>query len=378
MSAGKRDRFVAVWPRIQAEVLEFLDAHHMPADAKTWFERNLSYNVPGGKLNRGISVVDTVEILRGKPLEGEEYFEVALLGWGVELLQAFFLVSDDLMDSSITRRGQPCWYRVEEPQKVGTIAINDAFMLEGAIYHLLKRHFRGRAYYVDLLDMFHDMTYFTEFGQLVDLITAPEDSIDLTRFSLLKHRTIVVYKTAYYSFYLPVALAMIYAGVPVPDVMPDHAQTLKFDEATVPAATNGTTPKSPYHVAMDILLPLGEYFQVQDDYLDCFGVNIGKIGTDIVDNKCSWVVCTALKIASPEQLEIIHANYGRKSSEAEAKCKAVFEDLNIRKIYTDYEEDVYKSIGHMIDQVKEETWGDITFRREIFHSFISKIYQRKK
>jgi len=139
------------------------------------------------------------------------------------------------------------------------------------------------------------MTYFTELGQLVDLITAPEDKVDLSRFSLVKHRTIVIYKTAYYSFYLPVALAMIYSGVPVPDEMPTLAHTITFNDAAAPL-TNGTAPISPYHAAMDILLPLGEYFQVQDDYLDCFGVDIGKIGTDILDNKCSWVVCTALKV----------------------------------------------------------------------------------
>lgn len=39
------------------------------------------------------------------------------------------------MDSSITRRGQPCWYRIP---KVGFLAINDSFMLEGAIYHLIR------------------------------------------------------------------------------------------------------------------------------------------------------------------------------------------------------------------------------------------------
>ena len=240
----KRQRFEGVFSQIVEELLQFLQSQNMPKEAVDWYKRNLEYNTPGGKLNRGLSVVDTVEILLcsdGKrELSEEEYVQAAVLGWCVELLQAYFLVADDMMDASITRRGHPCWYRVEG---VANIAINDAFMLEAAIYHLLKVHFKSKPYYGHLLELFHDVTFQTELGQLIDLITAPEDSVDLSKFSLDKHHLIVVYKTAFYSFYLPVALAM---------------RMCEVDDEKL------------YQQAQDILIPLGEYFQIQDDYLDCY------------------------------------------------------------------------------------------------------------
>ncbi|KAF7331595.1 Fructose-bisphosphate aldolase [Mycena kentingensis (nom. inval.)] len=353
----KRAKFEAAWTRIRDELIGYATGEGMPPDALEWYTKNLDYNVPGGKLNRGMSVVDTAEIIKGAPLDGDEYYKAAVLGWGVELLQGFFLVSDDIMDSSITRRGQPCWYRAPG---IGMIAINDAFMLESAIYFLLKKHFRPEPYYVDLLELFHETTHQTELGQLIDLITAPEDHVDLDRFSLKKHSLIVIYKTAYYSFYLPVALAMYMSRVPV---------SYELDGKKI----------EPYKVAMDILIPLGEYFQVQDDFLDYSAPPevLGKIGTDIVDNKCSWCINTALAVVTPEQRAVLDANYGKKDAAAEARVKEVFEAVGVRERYAKYEAEVYGKLNEMIGAIPESA-APSTLKREVFTSFLEKIYKRTK
>jgi Polyprenyl synthetase len=49
----------------------------------------MDYNVPGGKLNRGMSVVDSVAILKGRDLNESEYFKAAVLGWSVEWVRLF-------------------------------------------------------------------------------------------------------------------------------------------------------------------------------------------------------------------------------------------------------------------------------------------------
>ena len=68
-------------------------------------------------------------------------------------LQAFFLVSNDAADSSITRRGQPCWYHNED---VHLIATNDVFILDAAMYWLLKKYSHTVPSYINLLELFYE------------------------------------------------------------------------------------------------------------------------------------------------------------------------------------------------------------------------------
>ena len=365
-----REQFESAFPPIVEDLVNHAKEYNMPANALQWFEtvlfpfhtwpiclissplliplsQSLKYNCLGGKYNRGLSVLDTCALLLSSPtLSPSDFTSAALLGWMTELLQAFFLVSDDIMDSSHTRRSQPCWYRL--PQ-VGTIAINDAFMLESSIYVLLKKHFRTHPAYVDLLELLHETTFQTELGQCCDLLTAPEDHVDLAKFSREKVRFIVVYKTAYYSFYLPVALALYYLQLATPNNL---------------------------RQAHDILIPLGEYFQAQDDFLDVYGSAevIGKIGTDIQDNKCSWVVNEALARTNPTQRRVLDENYGRKDSDKEARCKEIFKELDIEGVYRDYEERVVQEIRGKIEMV-DESEG---LKKGVFESFLGKIYKRSR
>ena len=50
-------------------------------------------------------------------------------------------------------------------------------------------------------------------------------------------------------------------------------------------------------------------YSLQDDYIDCYGdpAVTGKVGTDIEENKCGWLVIQALQRVSPEQRKVLEA-----------------------------------------------------------------------
>ncbi|KAJ7269954.1 hypothetical protein C8J57DRAFT_324481 [Mycena rebaudengoi] len=77
-SEDKRARFENTFATVRKELLDSFAAQGLPEDAKIWYARNIDYIVPGGKLNRGMSVVDTVEVMKGRPLSEIEYLQVAV------------------------------------------------------------------------------------------------------------------------------------------------------------------------------------------------------------------------------------------------------------------------------------------------------------
>ncbi|KAG6811653.1 hypothetical protein H0H92_006415 [Tricholoma furcatifolium] len=413
--SARQAKFKGVFDVVCDEVLEKCKADGLPQKAVEWYRANLVYNVPHGKLTRGLSIIDSVELLKGRTLTEDEFRHAAILGWCVELLQGYYLIYDDVMDASITRRSQACWYRAPVPNVdigsrpsdgsatvpfVGMKAINDGAMLNSAIFNLLRMYFSTHPRYADLVYAFLDVTFKSAMGQLIDLLTATEGDVDLSRFSFDRHRFISIYKTSYYTFLLPVLLAMLMCDIP---------------ETYAIQSEGSTTDFKPYDLARSVLLPLGDYYQAQDDFLDFSAPpeTLGKIGTDIVDNKCSWCINTALSVCTPEQRVILDRNYGRKGdleagaegadedeqrakargptgSEAGGLCekrvKEVFEAINLRQIYAEYEDSTYKRLNALTDSIPHGVILDADGRQaehqgfdgEVFRIFLEKIYRRSK
>jgi farnesyl diphosphate synthase len=219
--------------------------------------------------------------------------------------------------------------------------------LESFVYKILKKYFGQELYYPQLVDLFLEVTRQTEFGQLLDLTSQPLGKpIDLNRFTIERYISIVKYKTAFYSFYLPVACGMIVAGI------------------TDPAL---------YNKAREILLIMGEYFQIQDDYLDCYGSPevIGKIGTDIQDNKCSWLVVQALDRATAKQRRVLEDNYGQHDPSKINKVKKLYAEMDLEGLFKQYEEESYARIQALMSEAQN-------MPTEVFEFLLRKIYKRAK
>ncbi|ELR21361.1 farnesyl pyrophosphate synthetase [Acanthamoeba castellanii str. Neff] len=300
-----REDFLAVFKEVHQELIEELPREfEMPPDAVNWVDKLIVDSVPGGKLNRGLTVVHTLQALSSEPLTPAQLKQAAVLGWCIEWLQGFFLVADDLMDSSQTRRGEPCWYLKPAPkfegQKVGLVAVNDSFILEAHVFRLLKKHFRSHPNYIDLVDLFHEVAYQTELGQLLDLTSQPAgDKVDLSLFTL------------------------------------------------------------------------DTYLKI-DDYLDCYGdpVVIGKIGRDIEEKKCGWLVCQALLRATPEQKQLIQTQYGKEDPECVLRIKALYKELDLENVYKQAEEQSYVELKGQIEAVRHAPL------QHALNLLLAKIYKR--
>uniref|UniRef100_A0A1B0C8L8 Farnesyl pyrophosphate synthase n=1 Tax=Lutzomyia longipalpis TaxID=7200 RepID=A0A1B0C8L8_LUTLO len=232
-----------------------------------------------------------------------------------------------------------CWYKHDDVQMN---AINDAIMIEASIYQILNMEFSTYKFYAQLLELFHEGTFIATLGQKMNIKLSNTKEMN---FTLDQYKAMAINETAWYSFYMPVACAMHLAGY-------------KDD--------------SEFRQTKNVLLEIGQLFQVQDDYLDCYGdpTERGTIGRDIEDGRFTWLLLTFLEHATDAQKAALKEAYGKKDPKSVERVKQLYNDVSLPKIYANYEEEAYKKIE---TKIKETTRG---VPAEVYYMFLDSLFKR--
>ncbi len=216
----------------------------------------------------------------------------------IEVFHNFTLLHDDIMDRSEIRRGQATVH-VKYGENVA--------ILSGDVMSILASRLINQSPGV-VLSLVHEV--FTKSamevceGQQMDM-----NFEDMLTVSEEEYMTMIRLKTA----------VLIAGSLKIGAVLGGSSQTDAND-------------------LYDFGLNLGMAFQLQDDLLDTFGDQrtIGKmLGTDIVDNKKTFLMIKALEKGSSEQRKILTDWLTKKEFEREEKVAAVtgiYKQLKIKEI----------------------------------------------
>ncbi|KAG8192103.1 hypothetical protein JTE90_027750 [Oedothorax gibbosus] len=321
------------------------------ADVVDWCSKVFDYNLQDGKKIRGLALLKTYcayEHARGdgsfSAFDTEGWNSAVTLAWCVEMLQAFLLITDDVMDQSILRRGKPCWYTKSD---VGLCAINDALMLNYGIFKVMEKQLGHLKCYNNLVHEFLQVTHKTVYGQSLDMLSNPlNKKPQFPKFTFERYQTLVEYKTTHYTFCLPVHLAMHLVG---------QSSTEEFS------------------LTKDFCLKVGLYFQIQDDFLDCFGDPevTGKLGNDIREGKLTWLAVTFLEHASPEMKKEFVDNYGAGTDASISKVMDLYRGSSISDKFEEFQQKLSSEIRLDIESM-------VDYEQGLFYNLFSQISKRDK
>lgn len=265
----------------------------------------------GGKCKRSELLITAYKALSGQQNGRMEL--VVNTAACLELMQCFFLIEDDIMDEGTTRRGKPCWHRLEG---VGMYGINDGLLLDCVVAYVL----RSWQVPVSVRDAFDEARRVTVVGQMLD-----GDTKHIEHCTWERHRTIVQHKTSHYTYFTPLQTAALFAEQPL------IIEPLK-----------------------QIAYQLGYLFQSKDDFMDCFAdeSTTGKVGSDLKEAKCTWVTCKAMEklMDHPDLLEEFRNNFGSPTTASVQKLKEIIVSLRVADDFSPFRERYMSRVLENIDR----------------------------
>ncbi len=266
---------------------------------KTTFKKLQEFSQRPGKRIRGGLAAYSYRSFGGKNKDTERRLAVA-----IELIQNYFLIIDDVMDRSDFRRGKPATHKLfrkelatklvkEEADHIGDmLAINTGLLAEHMASMLIADTKEDPRNIVKATKIFHRNTLATCYGQVADLynniLGNPGKSYIIHLHQL---------KNSYYTFINPLQTGAALAGQTSPKLM-DHL--------------------------LEIGLPAGVGFQLQDDVLGLFGESkvTGKPALDdLKEGRFTLLMHYAFKKASRSQLKVLSSALGNpKVTEAQHRA----------------------------------------------------------
>ena len=129
----------------------------------------------------------------------------------------------------------------------------------------------------------------------------------------------------------------------------------------------------------DFGLNIGIAFQLQDDILDCWSnlEDFGKVtGTDIADNKKTFLYLKSLELAEKDDKEILtkyfsSTNFDKK--EKEDAIKSIYHKLNLKQIAQKLMQDYNNKAMESLDKI-----GVDNQKKQNLISFANKLMHRNK
>jgi geranylgeranyl diphosphate synthase, type II len=262
------------------------DHRHFPAHPASLYDPADYFLSLGGKRIR------PVLCLMGNELFGSIEEDAWRLAIAVELFHNFTLIHDDIMDKAPLRRGQPTVH-----QKYGSataILSGDVMMVVG--YDYIRQI--GSTHIRRILELYNQTAINVCEGQQLDMDFETRDQVTMDEYlHMIELKTSVLLAAS-----LQIGSILGGAGLGNQDKIFQFGKNL------------------------------GLAFQIQDDYLDCFGAasKVGKqVGGDIIAGKKTFLLIKTLEVATDAQLRHLRDLAKAEPTEKIAGMLQLFRDCGV-------------------------------------------------
>ncbi|KAL4904750.1 isoprenoid synthase domain-containing protein [Aspergillus multicolor] len=308
----------------------------------------------------GLTLLSTARTTSPTPLTAQQTDELSLLDWICELFHAAHTMCDE--DNNIDNLNS-----TSQPEtSPGTAAPNNTPATAGIrvfcslIPALIKRRFATHPRYTAILELFLQAEMNMSLGQVADMQTAAHDvgTAGIDPHSWEVYEFMVEQTTTFPAFYLPIVLALEYLQVATEQIK-----------------------KQVKH----ILQPIGIYVQIRNEVrgaglLGDVQSDRERIGTRtsvgnsnarnaIAGNKCNWLIMHALDRADKDQKVCLLETYGRKDAGAIDAVIGVYKELDLERVFRDYEGKAHRQIQSVIDGLDE----GLGLRKELFRALFDGV-----